>query len=127
MIKKFLAITLGLVLSLPAMADQKPPAPTTSPDDEPKEIIIPKTKPGTRSTGFENEVSGLLADGLLTITFAEPEGMATVILSENGTATIYRGYHHTASPIIISAPDCAAPVLIQISTQEGNQYEGWID
>lgn len=124
MSKKSILAILALAALFPnfASADSTPPKPPKEvPIDPAPTTVIPHTP------GFENEVSGLLADGLLTITFAEPEGMATVILSENGTATIYRGYHHTASPIIISAPDCAAPVLIQISTQEGNQYEGWID
>lgn len=122
---KFLAILLVLFSTWPffAIADPLPPF---DPGDIKIEPFPTPSKPHSPGAGYENEVKGLLYDGVLTITFEEPEGMATVVLRENGTTIIYRGLHDTAFPISISVPDTFSPVQIWISTEENNQYEGWI-
>lgn len=123
-IKLIIAILLMGLSSAIASADDKPKPQNP---DRPKEVDFQlKKKPQPHSPGFENEVTGLLDGHILTITFAEPEGMARVSLREGGVQTVYTGFHATAAPIVVSVPATDVPVQIYIKTQS-NEYEGWIE
>ncbi len=123
-IKLIIAILLMGLSSAIASADDKPKSQNP---DRPKEVDFQlKKKPQPHTPGFENEVTGLLDGQILTITFAEPEGMARVSLREGGVQTVYTGFHATAAPIVLSVPATDVPVQIYIKTQS-NEYEGWIE
>ena len=117
-----------LIVLLMFLAGFTPQVSAGDPPKNPREIKIgpsdPKSKP--HSPGFENEVTGLLDGQVLTITFAEPEGMARVSLREGGVQTVYTGFHATAAPIVVTVPTTDVPVQIYIKTQS-NEYEGWIE
>lgn len=119
--KKFRILALGLVTCVAFHMLAKEPATPTKIEFKPQTTTIRPHTPG-----IENEVTGLLDGQLLSITFAEPEGMARVSLREGGISTIYTGFHATDAPIVVTVPTTDAPVQIYIKTQS-NEYEGWIE
>ena len=74
----------------------------------------------------DGEIELEVRDGLLFITFEQPEGNATITMSEMGCNTFYHDHANTAAPIIVPASDRNMPVQITITTADNNQYEGWI-
>lgn len=123
-IKLIITVLLIGLTSVSSWADDKPKP--QNPGGKKEVDIPPVTKPKPHSPGFENEVTGLLDGQILTITFAEPEGMARVSLREGGVQTVYTGFHATVAPIVLTVPATDVPVQIYIKTQS-NEYEGWIE
>ena len=92
------SLLLFISTALLLKADPTPPGlPLPKCPKDPSEINLPKVGSRPHTPGYDNEVTVTFDGHLLTICFAEPEGMATVVLSENGTHTIYRGYHLTTA------------------------------
>ncbi len=75
----------------------------------------------------DNSVECYLENGKISILFENPEGMATVTLSEYGTDIINRTVASTLTNIEVPYIYSDVPTLILIRTSQGNKYEGWID
>lgn len=119
---KSIALLIAMAFASTHVVAKDPPKPS-----DPKKIELPpRVKPHPRTPDAENIVRGLLDGHVLTITFAEPEGMARVSLREGGITTVYTGFHATVAPIVVTVPATDVPVQIYIKTQS-NEYEGWIE
>lgn len=117
MTKRIILFLSGLMLAFASFSETPPREIEINPKDK-------KIRPHTPDEF--NSVLGTLNGQILTITFAEPEGMARVSLREGGVQTVYTGFHATAAPIVVTVPTTDVPVQIYIKTQS-NEYEGWIE
>ncbi len=90
-------------------------------------IIKRTTNPRPRDVTHDNVVECTVDNGWLTITFEEPEGLATVTLKDAGVNVMATGTYETSMVIQFPILYTGNPIQIIISTTEGNEYEGWIE
>ena len=121
--KKFIAFLLvfGILLS-PSLS-----ANTSSGKDSVKKLVLKPTNPRPRDVTHDNVVECTVDNGWLTITFEEPEGLATVTLKDAGVNVMATGTYETSMVIQFPLLYTGNPIQIIISTTEGNEYEGWIE
>lgn len=121
--KKFIAFLLvfGILLS-PSLS-----ANTSSGKDSVKKLVLKPTNPRPRDVTHDNVVECTVDNGWLTITFEEPEGLATVTLKDAGVNVMATGTYETSMVIQFPILYTGNPIQIIISTTEGNEYEGWIE
>ena len=121
--KKFIAFLLvfGILLS-PSLS-----ANTSSGKDSVKKLVLKPTNPRPRDVTHDNVVECTVDNGWLTITFEEPEGLATVTLKDAGVNVMATGTYETSMVIQFPILYTGTPIQIIISTTEGNEYEGWIE
>lgn len=126
-----LCLTLCISVSLYGYAEDlgvKPPSlpPPTEKEKKPIKILpYNKLRPYGLSS-YESDIDCYLQNGIIYITFNEPEGMASVLQIENGTTTLSRSYVSTLSEAKVPFVYSDYPVQLLIKTSVGNEYEGWI-
>lgn len=78
-------------------------------------------------TQAQADIAAEYSEGLIEMTFTEPEGMAKVYIHDMGAGTALTTVHtiSTASTAHIAVPTAPGFYRITITTSPGNEYEGF--
>ncbi|MDE6276484.1 MAG: hypothetical protein K2M06_00065 [Muribaculaceae bacterium] len=122
--KRSILIIFALIITSSIRGGDNPPLPKDPSDGS---NIPPIVKPGGRTNVEESNVKAYYDGATIYIWFTEPEGQATITLSDNTGEVFYSASHPTTMPIVIIVNSQNDPFLVYIVSQEGHEYEGWIE